>query len=162
MRIPACTIPLIGLAAVAGFAFAASSGQAAPPTLDDLAWLAGAWNESKNGVETEEHWMTPKGNLMLGMNRTVRPGGKTLFESLRIGQVGEKVIYYASPGGRAPATEFPLVKLEGKKAVFENPNHPFPRRIIYWLDTNGSLGARIEGTLQGREASHEWRWSKVK
>lgn len=151
-----------GLSALPLLGFSQAPKSAAPPVLADLAWLAGAWIEHKNGVDTEEHWMTPKGGLMMGMNRTVRPDGKTSFENLRIAQVGDKVVYLASPGGRTPPTEFPLVKLESKRAVFENPDHPFPRRIIYALDASGSLMARIEGTIQGRDASREWKWERIK
>ena len=42
--------------------------------------------------------------------------------------------------------------------VFENPTHDFPQRIIYWKDGN-DLRARIEGTMNGKTGSEEWRWS---
>ena len=71
------------------------------------------------------------------------------------------ISYFASPSGR-PATEFPLIETGDKKAVFENPEHDYPRRIIYWLDGEGFLRARIEGTLRGQERSEEWRWQRVK
>ena len=75
---------------IATAAFAA--GLAAPAVaqdLADLAWLAGSWVERKDGVETEEHWLPPKGGMMVAMNRTVRgPGKRTSFELLRIDEAG--------------------------------------------------------------------------
>jgi hypothetical protein len=129
--------------------------------LKDLAWMSGSWVERKDGVETEEHWMAPKGGMMLGMNRTVRDSGKTSFEFLRIAGTKDGISYYASPGGR-PAVEFGLVETAGKKAVFENPKLEFPRRITYWLDKGGSLHARIEGMKDGKKLSEEWTWEKAK
>ncbi len=132
-----------------------------PGNLADLGWMSGSWLARGEKEQVEEHWMAPQGDCMLGMNRTVTQSGKTSFEHLRIGKAGDKIIYYASPGGR-PATEFPLVKSEARKVVFENAQHAFPQRIIYWLDDEGSLHGRIEGTIQGKERSHEWRWEKMK
>lgn len=138
---------------------AASPEPPAKPTLNDLAWLAGAWSGTVDGVETEEHWMTPKGGVMLGTNRTT--GGKrTAFEFLRIAETDGGVSYFAMPGGR-PATEFKLTNSEKHKVVFENPENDFPQRIIYKL-ADGKLHARIEGTINGRERSRDWVWEPAK
>lgn len=131
--------------------------------LEDLAWMAGSWLERKPGVETEEHWIAPKGDVMLGVSRTVRESGKTSFEFLRIARTPAGISYFACPSGR-PATEFKLVetaeKESQKKVVFENREHDFPQRIIYWLD-DGSLRARIEGTIGGQSRSQEWHWQPM-
>jgi hypothetical protein len=134
--------------------------ETAPPAdLSKLSWLAGSWVQKKDGVETEEHWIEPKGDLMLGVARTVRAGGKTSFEFLRIVRTHKGISYIASPGG-GKATEFPLVSLEDRKVVFENKKHDFPQRITYWLDGEGALHARIEGDVNGKTRSMEWRWEK--
>ena len=141
-----------------------SDEKATARKLDDLAWLVGSWLEKKPGVETEEHWIAPNGDVMLGVNRTVRESGKTSFEFLRIARTPTGISYFASPGGR-PATEFKLVETvqteSHKKVTFANPEHDFPQRIIYWLDDDGSLRARIEGTIGGQPRSQEWRWQPV-
>ncbi len=55
--------------------------QGAPGLIDDLAWMAGAWVTDKDPV-TEEHWSSPAGGTMMGMNRTIS-GGRTVHrESL--------------------------------------------------------------------------------
>lgn len=46
---------------------------------------------------------------------------------------------------------FKLVKHGEGEALFENPEHDFPQRIIYRLEKDGSLFARIEGTINGKE-----------
>lgn len=137
-----------------------ASDDAPARQLDDLSWLVGSWLERKPGVETEEHWIAPKGDLMLGVNRTVRESGKTSFEFLRIARTPTGISYFANPGGR-PATEFRLVEAAAKKVVFENREHDFPQRIIYWRDDDGSLHARIEGTIGGLPRSQEWKWQPM-
>lgn len=133
--------------------------QGSRPTLGDLAWMAGSWSGTdRRGVEMEEHWTAPKGNSMIGVHRDVGKGRTLLFEFLRIEQQGDQIVYLSMPNGRSPATPFPLKEATGTRVVFENAAHDFPQRIIYWKDGN-DLRARIEGTINGKEGSQEWRWS---
>jgi hypothetical protein len=97
----------------------------------------------------EEHWTEPAGGILLGLHRDVKEGRTVLFEFLRIEETPDAVTYWASPKGR-PATPFKLVEHAEKRVVFENKDHDFPQRILYWIDADGSLAARIEGT-PGRE-----------
>ena len=48
-----------------------------------------------------------------------------------------------------------------RRAVFENRQHDFPQRILYWLDASGAMHARIEGPQGGKTVSEEWVWRKV-
>lgn len=134
------------------------SAQAPKSSLAELAWMAGSWVGTTGGVEMEEHWTAPKGNSMIGMHRDVAKGRTMSFEFLRIEQQGDQVVYLSMPGGRSPATPFPLKEVSGTRVVFENPKHDFPQRIIYWKDGN-DLRARIEGTMNGKAGSEEWRWT---
>lgn len=132
--------------------------QASTPTLDALAWLAGSWVGTAQGIDMEEHWTVPKGSSMIGMHRDVGKGRTLGFEFLRIEQQGGQIVYLSMPNGRSPATPFPLKEISGARVVFENATHDFPQRIVYWKDGT-DLRARIEGTTNGKAASEEWRWS---
>ena len=95
--------------------------------------------------------MEPAGGTMLGMGRTIA-GGKTVeFEFMRIAQEDDGEIYFiAIPSGQAE-TRFKLIKQDKNEAVFENPTHDFPQRVIYRLQENGALLGRIEGLSKGQE-----------
>jgi len=147
---------------VAALAFTSLLSAAEPKgkSLADLSFMVGSWRQSTETAEIEEHWLPAKGEMMLGLGRTVRKNGKpTAFEFLRIAPSKAGLSYFASPQGR-PATEFPLVELAKDKAVFENPQHDFPQRISYSRDGE-SLKARIEGTIKGQKQSEEWTWEKA-
>jgi hypothetical protein len=123
----------------------------APPAgkLDTIAWLAGCWTSDAGGRQVDEHWMKPLGGTMMGMSRTV-VGGKTVgSEVLLIRATDADVAYVARPAGQ-PEASFTLVSATGSEARFENPRHDFPQRIIYRLNPDGSLHARIEGTRDGK------------
>src|ERR1700754_2680003 len=99
--------------------------------LDDLAWMAGDWMERKGAADTEEHWLPPKGDLMMAVNRTVKDGKASGFEFLRIELREGKPVYLSMPQGR-PATEFRTAEQAAQRIVFEDPGREFPRRILYW------------------------------
>jgi hypothetical protein len=50
--------------------------------------------------------------------------------------------------------------MEHQKVVFENPDHDFPQRILYWLEDADVLRARIEGTEDGENRGVEWTFRR--
>jgi Domain of unknown function (DUF6265) len=129
--------------------------------IDKLAWMNGAWLQSKDKDSVEESWLGPRNKMMVGVNLTVSARRGTSYEFLRIVEGVDGLSYFASPGGKPPV-EFKLKEMSDKKVVFENRTNDFPQRILYWLEADGALKARIEGTMQGKERGIEWRFEKVK
>jgi hypothetical protein len=122
-------------------------------------WMAGSWSSTHDGVRMEEHWTRGDGGLMVGMHQDVLASGKSSFEFLRIERREGKLVYLAMPHAR-PETTFPLKSITATRVVFENPDHDFPQRIIYWR--NGArLCARTEGRIKAKEESEEWCWSRM-
>ncbi|MHC4590984.1 MAG: DUF6265 family protein [Planctomycetota bacterium] len=127
--------------------------------LAGLGWLTGSWVLVSGGAVSEEHWTRPRGRTMLGLNRTVIDGRTAAFEYVRIEDTPDGVVFLASPQGRHPPTPFALVESGPHRAVFENPGHDFPNRIVY--ERRGDrLDARIEGKQDGQPISEEWSWRR--
>lgn len=122
-------------------------------------WMTGTWAATIDGVRMEEHWTDAGGDLMLGMHRDIRPNGKVFFEFVRIEKRDGRLAYVAQPGGRPP-TVFPLKAAEESRITFENLQHDFPQRVIYWRD-GSRLCARVEGPVNDKEQSEQWCWSLV-
>jgi hypothetical protein len=133
---------------------------AAPDDLSRLGWLEGHWSGTSEGVSMEEHWLAPRGGALLGLHRDVKDGRMTGFEFFRIETTPEGTFYFASPRS-APPTPFRLVELAERRVVFENKEHDFPQRILYWLAPSGALHARIEGPQGGKWVGEEWTWVKT-
>lgn len=116
------------------------------PTLADISWMSGGWQTAPGGKrQIEEHWTKAGGASMLGMSRTVA-GEKTVeFEYLRIEQRADGIYYVAHPKARCPGTDFKLTRASATEAVFENPQHDFPKRVIYRKSGHDELTATIDG-----------------
>jgi len=131
----------------------------AKAAIGDIAWLAGAWVGSRGAegtVSLEERWSPPLGGAMLAVSRTVSRGQMVAFEYLRIVERDGGLVYLAQPNG-APPTEFTLTELSANRAVFENPRHDFPQRIVYELGAEGSLSAAIGYVKGGRPRRFEFK-----
>ncbi|HEY6555574.1 MAG TPA: DUF6265 family protein [Vicinamibacteria bacterium] len=152
---------VVACLAVSFLAESRPAATASPTDIAAVAWMAGSWQGSDGGMEMEEIWLAPKGGAMLGLHRDVAKGRMVSFEFLRIEADKEGLVYLASPLGK-PATPFRLVESAKTRAVFANPAHDFPQRILYWLADDGRLHAKIEGSQGGKPASQEWSWSRVK
>jgi Domain of unknown function (DUF6265) len=116
------------------------------PGIADVSWIAGDWQTASGGRrQIEEHWTSIAGGSMMGVSRTVA-GDKTVeFEYLRIEQRADGVYYVAHPKARCPGTDFKLTRASATEAVFENPQHDFPKRIIYRKTGEDGLTASIDG-----------------
>jgi hypothetical protein len=133
---------LIGLLGLAGAANADSG-------ITSLAWLAGCWSPEKGDPGSVEHWLPPAGGTMLGVSRTVKNGQTVEFEfmQLRVNAEG-RLVFIALPSGQEQTTF--VASTVGKDSVtFENPEHDFPQKVTYRLESRERLIARIEGNRGG-------------
>lgn len=131
----------------------------AKAAIGDMAWLAGAWAGTRGSAGTtsiEERWSPPLGGAMLAVSRTVSRGKMTAFEFLRIVERDGGLVYIAQPNG-APPTDFVLAELSATRAVFENPRHDSPQRIVYELSADGRLSASIGFIKGGRPQVFEFK-----
>ena len=117
---------------------------------DELSWMSGRWCTSGGEQEIEEHWLPHRGNMLLGVNRTLKGDRTISFEFLRIMLIDGQVTYVAQPGGQPPT---PFTRTDGgvNWVRFENRAHDFPRRVEYRREGE-ALHAEVSGPGEdGRE-----------
>jgi hypothetical protein len=130
-------------------------------TINDLAWLKGCWISSGHDRAITEHWLKPAGGTMLGISRTVVEGKTVEFEFMQIrAEANGKICFIAKPSGQPEAT-FQLIKGSAREVIFENTQHDFPQRVIYRLQSDGSLLGRIEGVSKGKEKAVNFPMSRA-
>ena len=77
---------------------AALPAGAAP--IDRAAWLAGCWRGGAGGRVIDEHWMAPRGGLMLGMSRTASEVRVGSHEQMRIEADGDTPRVHVEASGK--------------------------------------------------------------
>lgn len=128
-------------------------------TLNDLSWFSGCWQmERAPGRVSFEQWTRPQG-IMIGLAYSLRDGKIVDHEFLRLIERDGDIFYVAIPV-RQKETDFKLTSLKGGTAVFENPEHDFPQRIIY-RKSDGGISVRVEGEENGQTRGFDLIYSAV-
>ena len=118
---------------------------AAEPDIKELAWLAGCWASDEAEPGSGERWLLI-GEVLIGVSRTIRQGKEPEVEHMEIGYLADgKLAFVAHPAGQRAVT-FVLRRIRDGEVVFENREHDYPQRIVYTLEGDSKLRARIEGT----------------
>jgi hypothetical protein len=121
------------------------------PKVEALAWLAGCWALIDAEPGSGEVWMAPAAGTLVGVSRSVKDGRTVGWELMRIRETESGGLEFVAQPSGLEGGAFPLVRLGPREAVFENLRHDFPQRILYRLDDDGVLRARIEGHEKGEE-----------
>ncbi len=126
-------------------------------TLQQIAWISGAWDGKGLGGSVEEHWTKPAGDSMVGLFRLVGADDTlTVCELLMIEQRGKHVVYsfrHFGPGNKPweepdkPLT-FDLIRLTSNEAVFESSVQNDPKRLTY-TRKDDTLSIRVQGETDG-------------
>lgn len=131
-----------------------AAAQVAATPASDLNWVAGYWLSCDNGREVAEYWSDARGGVLFGTTVNLN-GERVASERTVFATINGRLSFVYEPTG--PNVVFPLVSLEGQRAVFENPENDFPQRVIY-SRAGDVLTGRIEGTIDGQAQSMEWTY----
>jgi hypothetical protein len=93
-------------------------------------FLDGTWKSDNS--EIYEHWNLLNNKTMKGFSYKIKNGELIVSEYLDISGTGDDVIYTASVINQnlGRGIDFKLIKSDSVY-IFENPNHDFPKRIVY-------------------------------
>lgn len=125
---------------------------ATSPVPADLNWLSGYWLTCSEGREVAEYWSDARGGVLFNTTVNLR-GDRVSSERTVMTMVEGRLSFVYEPTGANVV--FGLASLEGRRAVFENPDNDFPERVIYSRDGDALTG-RIEGTIDGEPQSMQW------
>lgn len=113
--------------------------------MQKLLWIVDSWVSPESGESRSyEEWKVINDNLYEGGSRTVKNGKVIFSESLKIENTPYGIYYVADVAHNPAPVKFKLTSITDTSAVFENPEHDFPKKITYLLE-EGNLHAFIEG-----------------
>lgn len=124
---------------------------------EKLNWLNGTWERTniKPGQTAEESWQTVAPNELVGKGVT-KQGEKVVFEEkLQLLIKNNEIYYIAVVAPSKLPTWFKLTQLTSTGFVCENPDHDFPKRIVYQLNGN-----KLLATISGNGKSIDFHFVK--
>ncbi len=128
----------------------------ATATIDALGWLAGDWVGTVGGNNVEERWTSAAGGAMMGTSRSTRGSAMVEFEYLCIAQRAGGLVYTAMPNGGG-MTDFLSTKVTADSVTFENPDHDFPRSIVYTKNADGGVDVVVSGAPGQRALTYSFK-----
>lgn len=154
------TATMLAIALFAGLTAAAHPQQpprapAAPVAgleLESVAWMAGHWIGTGSDV-SEEVWLPPTADAMVGMWRWASDGRMRLYELLTIAREGDRIVLrlrhfrpdLVALEEKEKPFVLPLIRTGPREAVFEGiGSDGGPLTISYRRPTNDRLEASVE------------------
>jgi Domain of unknown function (DUF6265) len=115
-------------------------------TFQQLVKLKGRWIMQTDKLTITEQWQQKNKTEYLGRSWTSRRKDSTLNETLVLSYENGVIKYTSTLVGEndGESISFVLTKAENDMYVFENPQHDFPKRIIYHFKSNNQLTASID------------------
>lgn len=125
---------------------------------EQLYWLNGTWqqtNITKPGQALVEQW-TKSGDYEMRGQATTTQNGDTVFVERTTLLMKDNAIYYVAdvPHNKQPV-HFKLTSITPVKFVCENPDHDFPKKIVYELSGN-----QLRATISGNGRSFDYLYQK--
>jgi hypothetical protein len=110
-------------------------------------WLEGTWASGDSIGFSGEAWTKANSKLLLGEGLFNMPDNSIMIEELSIHISGDKMYYSAIVPDQNEGREvsFMATYIGADSLVFENPEHDYPKKIIYSLNHEKQLEVHIIG-----------------
>jgi len=112
--------------------------------MQKLLWIVDNWVSAEENKISTERWVKVNDNLYEGESITKVNGDTVFHEILKIEKNDTGIYYIADVPHNPGPVSFKLTEVNDTMAIFENPEHDFPKKITY-INEEGNLHAYIEG-----------------
>ncbi len=111
-----------------------------------IEWIIGDWSRtnSKPGISNTERWSKLSDSELTGYGVTLRERDTIMIEKLKIIKRDNNIFFVADIKENPTPVFFKLTKINDNEFVCENPDHDFPKMIVYKKEGN-KLKATISG-----------------
>lgn len=116
-------------------------------TLESLAWLVGQWHSKNSKFNINESWQQISNKTFEGSGYTysIKNNKMVSAETLRLVAMSGEVFYIAKVASNNLPVAFKLTSCTANTAIFENPQHDFPKKISYQMNKDKSMTVVVSG-----------------
>lgn len=126
-------------------------------------WLLGKWENKSDEGNLLEIWKKVNDSLFIGESYFIKEKDTLHSEKIELKQKGEELFYIATVKGQnndKPVTFKYNIEI-AKQLVFENPQHDYPRKIVYKPFAKDHLLIEISGVQQEKPSSARYSMRKT-
>jgi len=122
----------------------------------EFGWLIGTWQDAKYSFEV---WKD-EGSFLSATAYQIdhQSGNKNVNEEIKLIKKGNDFYYVPDVAGPQGPVEFKIISFDRNSFTAENPDHDFPKKIIYKKINEQQL----EATISGGNRSMNYVFKKVK
>ncbi len=132
--------------------------------IDQFKWMNGSWKMSTKKGMIIETWATLNDSAMQGISFFINKNADTTeLESISLLYSNSKYYYIPAAIGQNDnlPVKFTITSFDEKSFVAENPEHDFPKRIIYQLITVDSIHAIVDGGPSMPDKKSDFYYSRI-
>ncbi len=118
--------------------------------ISQFGWLSGKWVGTVKGEIFYEEWSEPQGMIMTGHGYEVKGNDTVFSENIKIEQRGTDFFYIPDVKENNGPVDFKFTGASNDSLIFENPQHDFPQRIVYFHTSGHQMYACIDGKNKGQ------------
>lgn len=122
--------------------------------------LTGQWLSEKNahGTVMGEIWEKKDEKSMKGKSFMIKNNDTTILETVELIKEGSDIFYIPVAFGQNDdkPVRFKLTSVNNTAYIFENPEHDFPKRIVYDFLKNKTLHAYIDDGTQNKRQHYNY------
>lgn len=139
-------------------------GQFSQNDFSQLHNLSGIWKRDVTKGMNHEFWNKISESEMKGAAYHINGTDTLLRETVALTFKEGEIKYIVTAYGQNDnsAIPFKLIKIENSVFSFENPDHDFPKKIIYDISNKYTLKAVIEGKIGGSLKKIDYNFIRIK
>jgi hypothetical protein len=113
--------------------------------------MLGEWVSDNASSVTVENWKKVSEHSFEGFGKTTNIDSNKVenYESLRLVEMSGQIYYLAKVGHNKLPVAFALKTCSDSIAVFENPDHDFPKKIHYKLQPDNKMAVTVSSGDSG-------------
>jgi hypothetical protein len=121
----------------------------------EFGWLLGTWQENRKSFES---WKYEDGLLSGTAYQLDHSSGKEIVtEQIKLIKKEGNFYYVPDVAGPQGPVEFRITSFDKDSFTAENPDHDFPKKIVY-----KKIGDTLEATISGQGKSIRYSFKKIK
>ena len=125
--------------------------------------LPGAWVMNTPRGQILEKWESTSQDVLTGRSYRIRNQDTTLMETVRLIRENQEVFYIPTVEGQneGKPVRFRMTSSHNNTFVFENPDHDYPKRVVYDFKNREVIHAWIDAGESQKEMRSDYFFHRI-